>query len=410
MRRNPSLIVAGISVTACFIACKPNVVHKITSAAYIIGPDNMRPMNSHAPADPTAPPPDADLVKKVASTAVLLVTPLSTGETRFCSGNIYNSGNGHVVLTNRHCFVPEKEHSANAKGADPWACEKTQVYREFDLETALPSIRNGCVKDSLVVNALLDLAVFKLADSSGQVVAADALPRGLELRKTDPLPADRVGAVIVHFPDIQGQRVRMDLGKFPGAPKTAPRMTITWEDCKTAGYFRAETFSVDPSLPYSIRHTCDMIKGSSGSSLVDVATGESLGVNWGGIKFGDAADSEAFNISTRATMVGSFLSLAGPELESLLLTIAEKPPEGTVGNGEADATTKRAGGSRHLTVAGCAKMEGHERLHGKNHANQGIDLGWVVLGLVLVAVATVRQSAQPAGDRVRVREDRDLTS
>lgn len=376
-----------IALGAGTMACKPSIVHKLTTAAYIIGPDNMRRMDNHGPVDLSATPPPEELIKSLAATAVLIVTPLTTGETRFCSGNIYNGPAGPVVLTNRHCFAPDKDHSTKSGGADPWACEKTQVYRNFDVSTALPSTRNGCAKDSLKVNSLLDLATFKLAGPGVEAGSPDPLPRGLDLRKTDPQPGERINAMIVHFPDIEGQRVRMDLAKLPGAPMTIPRMTITWEDCRTAGYFKVETYNVDPSLPYAIRHTCDMIKGSSGSSLVDAGTGESLGVNWGGIKFGDAKDDQVFNIATRATLASSFLSMGGSELDQLLLSIAEKPPEGTVGNGEADALVERSGKSRHLTVAGCARIQGHGAKNVDQEMPTPFDMGWVFIGIVMLSAA-----------------------
>ncbi|NDE16114.1 hypothetical protein EBZ80_14400 [bacterium] len=380
-------------------SCKPAIVHKLTTAAYIIGPDNIQRVDRHEPASVMNTAPNEELIKSVAATAVLIVSPMTTGETRFCSGNIYKRPSGPVVLTNRHCFAPDKEHSAESNGVDPWACEKTQIYRAFDPVTALPSVRNSCLRGSLTVNPLVDLAWFKL-DGPGTEPdapdAPDALPKGLELRPKDPQPADRIGALIVHFPDVESQRVRMDLNKFPGAPMTIPRISLTWEDCKTAGYFRVETYSVDPSLPYSIRHTCDMIKGSSGSSLVDATTGESLGVNWGGIKFGDG-DGEVYNIATRATMAASFLTLGSTELDHLLLTVAKSPPEGTVGNGESDAVTQRSGKSRRVSAAGCARIQSHDsRRHNLENQDeepwQSFDIGWLVVGFVVLWLSNHRRA------------------
>lgn len=369
-----------LATMICLAACKPSVISHLRTTAYIIGgKDNIRSMENRTPVDPASIAPTEDLIKRVAETAVLIVTPLTTGETRFCSGNIYKSANGPVVLTNRHCFAPDKEHSASSVGFDPWACEKTQIYRSFDLATAQPSIRTTCEKGSLRVNPKLDLAVFKLADGG--------IENGLELRATDLTPGDRLRALIVHFPDIESQRIRMDITKFPGAPATAPRMAVTFEDCNTAGYFKPEAYSVDPSLPYSIRHTCDMIKGSSGSTLVDASTGESLGVNWGGIKYGDTPTSESYNIATRAGLVTSFLAMPESDLDSLLLALAEKPPEGLIGNGEADATTERSGKSRHLSVAGCARISTHD----ENNYQITMDVGWLLLGAFIVLCAGRRR-------------------
>jgi hypothetical protein len=371
-----------LMATMCLAGCKPSLISHLRTTAYIIGgKDNIRRIEDRTPVDPAAVAPTEDLIKRVAETAVLIVTPLTTGETRFCSGNIYKSANGPVVLTNRHCFSPDKEHSASAVGFDPWACEKTQIYRGFDLATAQPSIRTTCEKGSLRVNPKLDLAVFKLADG--------ATENGLELRATDPAPAERLRALIVHFPDVESQRIRMDITKFPGAPATAPRMAVTFEDCNTAGYFKPDAYSVDPSLPYAIRHTCDMIKGSSGSTLVDASTGESLGVNWGGIKFGDTPTSETYNIATRAGLVASFLAMPESDLDKFLLALAEKPPEGLVGNGEADATTERSSKSRHLSAAGCARISTHD----ENNYKITMDAGWLLLGASLVLCISRRRES-----------------
>ena len=173
----------------------------------------------------------------------------------------------------------------------------------------------------------------------------------------------------------------MDLTKFPDAPATVPRMAITFEDCATAGYFRSNTFEVDPSLPYSIRHTCDMIKGSSGSSLVDATSGESLGVNWGGIKFGDAGDAEAYNIATRSSLVASFISMA--EID-----------------GTADATTERSGKSRHPAFPGCAKISGNgfsaQSSPGNTHDSQHLlDSGWLLLAALGLAIGFRRNGQVP---------------
>ncbi len=382
-----------VALTMATSACKPLATGMVKTAAYIIGPDNIRRIENRTPTDPAAPAPSDEMIKRVAATAVLIVTPLTTGETRFCSGNIYKTANGPVVLSNRHCFASDKNHSSASSGVDPWACEKTQVYREFDLSTAQPNIRTGCKSGSLLVNPLLDVAVFKLVDGG--------IENGLELRTSDPTPTERLRSLIVHFPDIEANRIRMDLTKFPGAPATVPRMAITFEDCATAGYFRSNTFEVDPSLPYSIRHTCDMIKGSSGSSLVDATSGESLGVNWGGIKFGDAGDAEAYNIATRSSLVASFISMAEIDLGKLLLALAAKPPEGVVGDGTADATTERSGKSRQPAFPGCAKISGNgfsaQSSPGNTHDSQHLlDSGWLLLAALGFAIGFRRNGQVPA--------------
>ncbi len=130
-----------------------------------------------------------------------------------------------------------------------------------------------------------------------------------------------------------------------------------------------------------------MIKGSSGSTLVDAGTGESLGINWGGIKFGDTPGAEAFNIATRAGLVTSFLDKSEGDLDKDLMALAQNPPEGLIGNGEADARTERSGKSRHLSVAGCARISNHD----EHNYQISLDAGWLLLGAFLVIGASRRR-------------------
>ena len=56
----------------------------------------------------------------------------------------------------------------------------------------------------------------------------------------------------------------------------------------------------------SLKHTCDLKTGSSGSSLWDVASGKIVGINWGGIKDRANPDS-AYNAATGSEYVLKFL-------------------------------------------------------------------------------------------------------
>ncbi|MEY4630156.1 MAG: hypothetical protein RIQ81_276 [Pseudomonadota bacterium] len=392
-----ALIGASLIAGATFTGCKPLPFKGvIQSSAYIVGKNNLRAIDASRADAMTAPEtsPESlpaltqsleDKIRQVAAATVLIVAPLRSGETRFCSGAAYTTDNGVVIVTNRHCFATSKEHKAEDVPLDPWACEKTQVYLDFDLSTALPGRRAACAKGSIKTNARLDLATFKLE--------GDTPAQTLQLRKIDPTPSDRLATFIVHFPDVEEKRIRLDLAKFPGAPATAPRMTVSFEECQTAGYFKEEHYKIDPSLPYGLRHTCDMIKGSSGSSLIDAATGESLGVNWGGIRFGEDPTAETFNIATRATLVTSFLTMPETDLESFLAAIADQPLAAFVGDGTSDAKVSRTSGRKNV-VGGCAMIQetanastgdGPANDPEKHNHSLWQDLGWLGLGFAVGA-------------------------
>jgi hypothetical protein len=72
--------------------------------------------------------------------------------------------------------------------------------------------------------------------------------------------------------------------------------------------FAVSEWDLDRTLPYSLRHTCDLIHGSSGSGLIDAKTGKILGVNWGGIKISLDAGVRTDNVATRAKYAQAFLN------------------------------------------------------------------------------------------------------
>src|SRR5690606_36021161 len=87
-----------------------------------------------------------------------------------------------------------------------------------------------------------------------------------------------------------------------------PAASITDNDCRTLGGFAVDEWNLDRTLPFSIKHTCDLLHGSSGSALVDIETEKILGVNWGGIKIQYGDKSETVNAATAAPYVIAFLT------------------------------------------------------------------------------------------------------
>lgn len=358
------MTVKKCALLSCFLGwfisgCKPTVKHLVKSEAYIIGGhDQIRHvLPTSNPEVETTYIPSADLVEQLVKASVLIVSPMANGEARFCSGAQYRTDDGPVIITNRHCFATETTHSEKPPELDPWACIKTQIFMDFDSKTALPTKRAACRPGSFRANHHLDLAVFK--------PDIDIPPEhALKLRAANPEASDRIKSVIVHFPDVADKRVRMNRDKLPAATSSAsaniptkiPRLAITYEDCETAGYFDRESMAADLSLPFAIKHTCDMIQGSSGSALVDMDTGEVLGVNWGGIKYGDSPDAEAFNLATRSELVLAFLKMPPNDLTDYLTALADSPPPELVGDGTPDRKIEKTSKSSQISVPGCAKM------------------------------------------------------
>ena len=89
------------------------------------------------------------------------------------------------------------------------------------------------------------------------------------------------------FPEMKAEGptfITYELEQQGSVVKLTLTQTSPLDDCKVIGPFDVSEWDLDRTLPFSLRHTCDLIHGSSGSGLIDAKTGKVLGVNWGGIK------------------------------------------------------------------------------------------------------------------------------
>ncbi len=236
--------------------------------------------------------------QQVRSASVLVTTKLADRTTRFCSGTIVaadEKGGRPRVLTNHHCFARQSADGSTVyEDLVPEACQETSVYFDFTRENASKSSQRVCLKGSLRTYYDADLAVFEL---DGEAISV--APLEVAAQDVDTVGAD---ALVVHFPGIEQNMVEA----FGNGLKL-PVMSATINDCRILGGFRNDEFALDRALPFAIKHSCDLVHGSSGSALIDAETSKIIGVNWGGIEIKRASAVTTVNAATRASFVKEFL-------------------------------------------------------------------------------------------------------
>lgn len=295
-----SLLVA-VGVLFCS-ACRAR--EEIYQPGYIIGPTN--DIERLAEADASALSIDHDILKMAISSSVLAVTVLETGKMKFCSGSLIHgktSTDLPRIITNHHCFAHKIEGTNRAlPNTIPEACVETTVH--FDFATAIAgeeTVTRKCQRGSLVTNYNADFAVFTL----DQKLPTQYKP--FEIWEGN-IPADRE-AFIVHYPSAEesgegkdAEQILSELGAY------FPKKAITIKNCRVIGKFREEFWHLNPNLPFGLRHTCDLVQGSSGSGLVDAKTGKLLGINWGGITLKVNNEKREDNVASSAEYLRQFVS------------------------------------------------------------------------------------------------------
>lgn len=283
-------LTAAIALCSSFYACKKPKL-EAGRTAYIVGASN--DIETVGSDNRDAVDPD------VLRSAVLIVTRTDGDKIKFCSGTLIEPelpGENLRVLSNHHCFAMTGENELASEMLMPGACTSTKVYLGFlPGETSNAAI-NKCAPGSLRTNFSGDLSVFTLAEE----VSANYKPASLY-----DGPDQGIGrrALIVHYPNIEENLEAPADGKVE-----LPTAALTLNDCQVLGEFDPIEWSLDRSLPISLRHTCDLIHGSSGSGLIDAETGKILGVNWGGIKVSYSDHQRIDNVATKAKFVEAFLA------------------------------------------------------------------------------------------------------
>jgi len=278
-------------------SCKKSL--ELNKTGYIVGPTNdilqIKPENRES------------VPAAVFNATVLIVTRVGGDRVKYCTGSLVDGESGASalrVLTNHHCFADIERSASGSETARgtviPEACAATDTYFGFAPKLGISPVKVGCQPGSFRSDPKLDLAIYTLAR---------ALPPDFRPLQLAPESRVTVGrrAMIVHYPEV-----KETLATLPGQPVQLPTASLTLNDCQLLGTFPEREWSIDPSVPYSLRHSCDLVQGSSGSALVDVEAQLILGVNWGGIKLKFDERERIDNVATRAEFVASFL--AGREI------------------------------------------------------------------------------------------------
>ena len=246
-----------------------------TSRGYIIGPTNdIERLNS---ADMTAIEIPETVLEDATRASVLAVTAMNDGKQKFCSGSLIagrDAGDLPRIVTNHHCFAKKvKNTNRSLPEIVPEACEKTSVY--FDFSIAEEPVTRKCKSGSLVTNYFADFAMFTIDEELPEEYQPFAIWEG-------EVPANRK-SFLIHHPSAkeskqgrESEQILKDTGTY------FPKKAITVNNCRVLGRFEEDFWHLNPNLPFGLRHTCDLVHGSSGSGLIDIETGQLLGVNWGG--------------------------------------------------------------------------------------------------------------------------------
>lgn len=271
-------------------ACKKAIV-ETSRTAYIVGPTrDIMPVDREA---------ETRLDVDVLSASVMIATRLGNKRLKFCSGTLVeptSAGGNFRVLSNHHCFAETDAEDKATPKLLPEACSFTKVYFGYLPGKTQNAFVSGCEAGSLRTNFDGDLSVFTLS------VNPPPKHKPLALYEGEGVGVGR-SALIVHYPDVEE---RMEAPPEGGAK--LPTAAVTLDDCKVLGEFDVSEWKLDRTLPFGLRHSCDLIHGSSGSGLIDVQTGALLGVNWGGIKISYADDLRTDNVATKASYVAAFLA------------------------------------------------------------------------------------------------------
>ena len=342
-RHHPKIFWLALWVSVTMLgSCKLKDRGVNLAPGYILGPSN--DISIFEKGDPRL------TLYDFSASSVLVTTILADSKVKFCSGTLVPPAPNEQllrVLTNHHCFA-ESDQDAKARSTLlKEACVKTRIYLEFYKGSTKKSLSFECARGSLRTNFDMDLAVF--------TVKEPLPPKYRPLSIFQGTIAELKGrpAMIVHYPDIARER------DFPGeGGPPLPVAAYTHNDCRIGGAFAAEEAKLDRTLPFGIKHSCDLIHGSSGSALLDPQSGTVLGVNWGGIQINAGGGLDVNNVATAAPFVRAFLDhKTGDNLLTKDATgglgAASVPASGVTPQGQNPGTSERSGKDASAKKSSC---------------------------------------------------------
>ncbi len=317
MRDLKSLTFISVLSFVSAMGCKR--VSTVNYSGFILGSDDNIKRLDESTAEP-------DIAKALKQT-VLIATTLKSGGQKFCSGMLVEleaeaDTRRFAVLTNFHCFANKTQDGKVGGEFIEEACNSTKVYFGFSYDKANDVSEMDCVEGSLRGDHDGDLATFLLSRDPENGA------HGVIFWDGDKTPVDEP-AFLIHHPDV-----RSNYRRVGSVGKELPSAAITELGCFTKGDFPKQEWPLDPSLPFSLKHSCDLIDGSSGSPIFHRASGRVLGVNWGGIEIAYPQSNKKINSATRASYVKAFFADNVEALKSNAReTIADKHKK-SKGSGE----------------------------------------------------------------------------
>lgn len=264
---------------------------EVSRTAYIVGASmDIEPLREGA----------LGKVKRPLVDATVLIATFTGGgsKLKFCSGTLVapeNDGGKLRVLSNHHCFATMDADGKATPTLLPEACSSTKIYLGFLPEQSGGAFQAACQTGSLRTDFAGDISIFTV----DREVPGSYRPLSLWQQVDNPTGRR---AVVLHYPDVP------ENAEAPrGLTIKLPTAAITTNDCRVLGEFAAAEWELDRALPFGLRHSCDLIHGSSGSALIDEESGTILGVNWGGIKISYAEGDRTDNVATKASYVAAFI-------------------------------------------------------------------------------------------------------
>ncbi len=329
-----------------FIGCKPKA--NTSHVSFVIGNNDIHQLTSAN---------ESQIPERIRKASVLIATVYKSGNSqkvKFGSGTLIG---GNRVISNHHVFAVPDETGKATSEVLPQACSSTKILFGFDQTKNEPEDTVECQEGSLKTDFHGDLAVLTLKREPIINVEPLTITTNDVANSNDPL-------FVVHYPNIDSHQ---SFGS--GIGTSLPQASITVNDCSVINTFENIRWQ-DPTINLSMRHTCDLLDGSSGSALVSQKTGEIVGVNWGGVEIKKSnGQSETVNAATRPGYVNAFLNNSHDDYFERILSQASNQSYSAFTNENQDSND----------IGGCGSLAG-----GSHHPFGGVL--FLLLGLLLPTI------------------------
>ncbi len=276
-----------------FSFCK-NKKTTISETAYILGKNDIQVFS--------AANLNEDFYTQAFNASVLLTTKLNNGKIKFCSGTLSKHpdfGSRPFIISNHHCFAIPGENGRASPNLLPESCQKTDVY--FGYSTNINNVfKTKCDIKSFRTSYDGDLSIFNLETDP----PAPYLP--IEMIDPKEKNPENQEAIIIHYPSSEESGI-----ENVGTNSNLPVAAVTKTDCNIQDFFAQDEWKLDRLFPFSFKHTCDLVHGSSGSSIIShrLNSQEPLiyGVNWGGVELKYGSELVKINVAIGPEFITAFI-------------------------------------------------------------------------------------------------------